>query len=111
MNKLQTCPCNPLQPHYCNQAEIARLREENERLTAWKESAITLLAAYQRVAEKFPANIGDSWVNILERGVEALESRLAQVREALKRHGHNGLCGILIGDDTLCSSCRALEEP
>lgn len=37
------------------------------------------------------------------------KARVAALAAALRRHGHSPLCGLLIGDDTLCGECRAIR--
>lgn len=51
--------------------QLARLRE-------WKESAMTLLARYDSIAETFGGRLGSSKIDNLERGVSQLRAELAQ---------------------------------
>jgi hypothetical protein len=43
--------------------------------------------------------------------VVELRRALALAREALEAEGHSSLCGVIVGDSTLCSKCRALLAP
>jgi hypothetical protein len=47
----------------------------------------------------------------LYRAVDQLRQDLARAREALEAEGHSSLCGVIVGDSTLCSKCRALLAP
>lgn len=52
--------------------------EQLTRLREWKESAMTLLARYDSIAETFGGKLGSSKVDNLEQGVNQLRAELAQ---------------------------------
>lgn len=46
-------------------------------------------------------------VRLTNRGIEDMKAEIAALRAALRNSGHSTLCGLVIGDDSLCSECRA----
>jgi sugar-specific transcriptional regulator TrmB len=47
----------------------------------------------------------------VQLAADRVKAALAQARAALVAEGHSQLCGVIIGDSTLCSKCRALLAP
>src|SRR3990167_5175576 len=55
-------------------AQIAALEE-------WKASAGALLERYGALADRFPANIGEDRIEVVSRGIAALEREVGRLKE------------------------------
>lgn len=81
--------------------------EQLIRLRDWKESAMTILAQYDAVADSFGGRLGSSKMENLERGVEQLR-KIA--KEALRfRSEMNGPCNHEEYMTKLCTQCEIRE--